>query len=191
MQSKAATVREYLDSLPPDRRQAIDAVRRTILKNLDTGFEEGMSYGMIGYYVPHRLYPAGYHCNPKLPLPFAGLASQKQYMSLYVMFCYDGCDMAEWFRTAWEKTGRKLDMGKCCIRFKRLEDVALEVVGEAFRRVTVKKWIGIYESSLGGRTNRKAGAASAKKRANPRSGVVVKKKKKTAGRTGTRAANKR
>jgi hypothetical protein len=88
MQSKAATVKAYLDSLPEDRRAAISVVRRTILDNLDKGFSEGMQYGMIGYFVPHKLYPAGYHCDPRQPLPFAGLASQKNYMALYLHGVY-------------------------------------------------------------------------------------------------------
>ena len=91
MQSKATTVSDYLASLPPDRRTAIEAVRKVILANLDKDYEEGMQYGMIGYYVPHRVYPAGYHCDPKQGLPFAGLASQKNYMSVYLMGLYCGC----------------------------------------------------------------------------------------------------
>src|SRR5262245_12097077 len=129
--SKAKTVKEYLAELPPDRRAALQAVREVILKNLDGGYEEGMQYGMIGYYVPHRVFPAGYHCDPKQPLPFAGLASQKNHMSLHLMAVYLGCDgqgetpNAKWFREAWTKTGKKLDMGKACIRFKKLDDVPL------------------------------------------------------------------
>lgn len=118
MQSKAATVAEYLAELPEDHRRAIEAVRKVILDNLDSGYEEGMQYGMIGYYVPHRIYPAGYHCDPKQPLPFAALASQKNYMSLYLMCIYGETPLAAWFREAWAKTGKKLDAGKACIRFK-------------------------------------------------------------------------
>ena len=146
--SKAATVADYLAELPPDRRTALSAVRSVILENLDKDYEEGMQYGMIGYYVPHRIFPAGYHCDPKQPLPFAGLASQKQYMSLFLMSVY-GCDDPDgkptgegaWFRKAWEKTGKKLDMGKACIRFKKLEDVPLDVIGEAIARVPARKYI--------------------------------------------------
>jgi hypothetical protein len=141
MQSKATTVEQYLAQLPEDRRQAIQAVRKVILKNLDKDYEEGMQYGMIGYYVPHRVYPAGYHCDPKQPLPFAGLASQKNYMSLYLMCIYGSSDHLDWFKRSWAKTGRKLDMGKSCIRFKKLEDVALDVVGEAIKRVPAKKYV--------------------------------------------------
>ncbi len=148
MQSKAATVKEYLAQLPSDRRQAIEALRAVILENLDAGFEEGMQYGMIGYYVPHSTFPAGYHCDPKQPLPFAGLASQKNYMSLYMMSEYgdEGADDA--FRAKWAKTGKKLDMGKCCIRFKRFEDLAIDVIADALKRMTARGYIAHYESCL-------------------------------------------
>jgi hypothetical protein len=146
--SKAPTVKEYLAELPAERRAAIEAVRAVILKNLDKDYEEGMQYGMIGYYVPHRVYPAGYRCDPRQPLPFAGLASQKNYMAIYLMSVC-GCihpskkPTAEgaWFRKAWMKTGKKLDMGTSCIRFKRLEDVPLGVIGEAIARVPARKYL--------------------------------------------------
>ena len=141
------TVADYLDSLPPERRAAIDAVRRVILANLPGGFEEGMQYGMIGYYVPHKIYPAGYHCNPKLPLPFVGLASQKNYMSVYLM-CYADEKMDKWFRQAWAKSGKKLDMGKCCIRFKKVDDLALDLIGEAVGRLSTDEYIKLYERSM-------------------------------------------
>ena len=155
MQSKAATATEYIASLPEDRKVAIEAVRKVVLANLGKGYSEGMTYGMIGYFVPHSVYPAGYHCDPKQPLPFAGLASQKNYMSLHMMSVYCGCDgggeteFLRWFREAWTKTGKKLDMGKACIRFKRLEDLSLEVIGEAIRRVPVEVYISNYELMLG------------------------------------------
>ncbi len=148
MQSKATTVEQYLAELPEDRRATIAAVRKVILKNLDKDFEEGMQYGGIGYFVPHRVFPAGYHCDPTKPLCFAGLGSQKNYISLGLMCVYGSESHAKWFRTAWAKTGKKLDMGKCCIRFKKLDDVPLEVIGEAIRRVSAKKYIEIYESLL-------------------------------------------
>lgn len=167
MQSKATTVRAYLRDLPPDRRQAVGAVRKVILDNLDKDYEEGMCYGMIAYSVPHRVYPAGYHCNPGLPLPFAGLASQKQYTSVYLMTCYAGGTPDEgWFRKAWAATGKKLDMGKCRIRFERVEDPALEVIGGAIRRLPVQACIEVYEQALTGSS--KTGAkklAAAKKKA--------------------------
>jgi hypothetical protein len=147
MQSKAATVAAYLAELPPERREAIAAIREVLLKNLPQGLEEGMQYGMIGYYVPHSVYPAGYHCDPKQPLPFACLASQKNYMSLYLMTLYGGGEQQAWFIDAWKRAGKKLDMGKCCVRFKRLEDVPLDVIGEAFRRVSIKNYIDHCEST--------------------------------------------
>jgi len=149
MQSKPSTVQEYLAQLPEDRRAALAAVRSVILKNLDKDYREGMQYGMIGYFVPHSVFPAGYHCDPKQPLPFAGLASQKGHMSLHLMCVYGHQPTADWFRTAWAKTGKKLDMGKACVRFKKLEDVPLEVVGEAIKRVPAKKYVEHYVSALG------------------------------------------
>src|SRR3954454_17556381 len=150
MQSKAPTVQAYLRSLPEDRRAAISAVRDVILKNLDAAYEEGMQYGVIGYYVPHHVYPKGYHCDTKQPLPFAALASQKNYMSVYLMGLYCGCvdgvsdnALMQWFREAWAKSGKKLDMGKACIRFKKVDDLALDVLGEAIRRVPAKKYIEV------------------------------------------------
>jgi hypothetical protein len=163
MQSKARTIEEYLASLPEDRREAIGAVRDTILKNLGTGFEEGMQYGMIGYFVPHSLYPAGYHCDPKQPLPFVALASQKGHMSLYLSGIYQSEELREWFIEAWQaeaakgKAG-KLDMGAGCVRFKRLEDVPLAVVGRAIKKVSVKQFVAQYEAVLGAGGKRKGAA---------------------------------
>jgi hypothetical protein len=145
MQSKANTVRDYLASLPDDRRKAIEAVRQVILDNIDPAFQETMQYGMIGYSVPHSIYPAGYHCDPKQPLPFAGLASQKNHMALYLFCVYVDEGDAERFQAAWKKSGKKLDMGKSCVRFKKLEDVALDVIGDVVRRADVKRFIATYE----------------------------------------------
>jgi hypothetical protein len=168
MQSKAATVEEYLAGLPEDRRAAIAAVRKVIRENLDVDYEEGMQYGMIGYYVPHRVYPAGYHCDPKQPLPFAALGSQKNYMSLHLMCVYLGCgegdaasQHARWFREAWAKTGKKMDMGKACIRFKKAEDLPLEVIGKAVKRVPAKKYIQYMEAAQAARGGSKAKKARA------------------------------
>lgn len=149
MQSKAKTVKEYLASLPEDRRKVIEAVRKVILKNLDKDFEEGMQYGGISYYVPHSKYPHGYHCDPKVALPFAGLGSQKNHISLGIMCHYYGSAEDKWFRSAWTKAGKKLDMGVCCVRFKKLDDVPLEVIGQAIKRVPAKKFIAMYEAALG------------------------------------------
>jgi hypothetical protein len=164
MQSKATTVEQYLSELPDDRRKALEAVRQVILKNLDKDYEEGIQYGMIGYYVPHRVYPAGYHCDPKQPLPFAGLASQKNYMSLYLMCVYGNSNHAKWFQEAWAKTGKTLDMGKSCVRFKKLEDLPLDVIGEAIQRVTARKYIEYCESAL--KTRSKPASKSANKAGN-------------------------
>ncbi|HEY8205878.1 MAG TPA: DUF1801 domain-containing protein [Myxococcaceae bacterium] len=145
MQSKAKTVSEYLKSLPEDRRRAVAAVRKVIRANLDGGYAEGMQYGVIGYYIPLSAFPAGYNGDPKQPLPFAALASQKNHLSLYLMGIYGSAPEARWFKEAWAKTGKKLDMGKSCIRFKRVEDVPLEVIGEAIRRCPAKTYIQWYQ----------------------------------------------
>ncbi|HEY0093423.1 MAG TPA: DUF1801 domain-containing protein [Archangium sp.] len=163
MQSKATTVAQDLASLPEDRRRAISAVRDVILKNLDDSYEEGMQYGMISYYVPHKVFPAGYHCDPKQPLPFASLASQKSHMAVYLMCNYGQPEQEKWFREAWAKTGKKLDMGKSCVRFKKLEDVALDVIGEAIRRVPAKAYIEHYESVIRPPEKKKAPAAAKRK----------------------------
>jgi len=148
MQTKPSTVDQYLSDLPADRRVALETVRGVILANLDKDYEEGIQYGVIGYFVPHRVFPAGYHCDPKQPLPFAGLASRKNYMTLHLMCIYDSSPLADWFREAWAKTGKKLDMGKACVRFKKVEDLALDVIGEAFRRVPAEKYIRHYEDAM-------------------------------------------
>lgn len=148
MQSKATTVNAYLSELSPDRRASIEAVRKVILANLDHDYEEGIQYGMIGYFIPHRIYPAGYHCDPKQPLPFVGLASQKNHMAVYMMCLYGDGSLTTWFQSEWKKTGKKLDMGKSCIRFKTSDDLALDVIGEAIRRVPASKYIEIYESAF-------------------------------------------
>ena len=144
--SKPATVKEYLAALPEDRRDALETVRQTILDALPEGYEEGMQYGMIGYYVPHSLYPAGYHCDPKQPLPFAQLASQKRHMSLYLFCIYTDEALKAWFADAWKKTGKKLDMGKGCVRFRTLDDAPLDVIAEAVSRVPVQDFIASYEA---------------------------------------------
>lgn len=194
MQSKASTVAEYLKNLPEDRRVAIGAVRKAILANLDTDYEEGMQYGMIGYFVPHRVYPAGYHCDPRQPLPFVGLASQKNHMSVYLMSVYADRDEEGWLRDRFAKAGKKLDMGKCCIRFKRLEDLPVEVIGEAVRRVPVKRHVEYYESALKKSGGGAKKAAAKKKTAAGSSGAktVAKTKKKAAstGVTKKRAARR-
>jgi hypothetical protein len=145
---KASTIEEYLESLPDDRRQAISAVREVINANLAPGFKEGMQYNMVGYYVPHTLYPAGYHCDKKQPLPFMGLGNQKGHMSLYMMFLYLDSPEDQAFREAYIATGKKLDMGASCVRFKKLEDLPLDVVAETIKVWTVEKYVDLYESML-------------------------------------------
>ncbi|MFM9994919.1 MAG: DUF1801 domain-containing protein [Phycisphaerales bacterium] len=148
MKSKATTVKDYLASLPEDRRAGIDAVRKVILKNLDKDYEEGMMWGMIGYAVPHRVWPLGYHCDPKKPLMMCSLASQKNNMTVYLMSVYGDKTEREWFQKAWAKTGKKLNMGGCCIHFKKLEDAALDVIGEAVRRTPAKAYVENYVRML-------------------------------------------
>lgn len=147
MRSEAATVEEYLAELPADRRAALRTVRSVVLANLGEGYEEGMQYGMIGWFVPHRVYPPGYHCDPEQPLPFASLASQKRHMALYLtcLHVHEGAD--DWFRKAWTATGRKADFGKSCIRFRKVGDLDLELVGEAIRRLPADEFIRSYEQS--------------------------------------------
>ena len=148
MQSKAKTVSDYLDSLPPDRKKIVTDLRKKIKSNLPKGFKEEMSYGMIGFVVPHSVYPKGYHVKPELPLPFINLASQKNYISLYHMGLIEG-PLLDWFRMEWKKkTTSRLDMGKCCIRFKKPEDVPLELIGELATKMTPAQWIDQYEAAV-------------------------------------------
>jgi len=184
MQSKAKTVTQYLAGLPADRREAIKAVRAVILKNLPKGYKEGMQYGMIGYFVPHSVYPPGYHCDPKQPLPFASLASQKNHMAIYLMCLYGNAEHEAWFRKAWAATGKKLDMGKSCVRFKKIDDVALKVIGASIKKVPVKKYIENYESVFkpAGKRPSKASArktAAKKTTAKPARKSAGKRSKKT------------
>ena len=181
MQSKATTVKQYLAELPADRRAAVSAVREVILKNLDKDYEEGMQYGMIGYYVPHRVYPAGYHCDPKQPLPFLGLASQKNNMAVYMMCLWGAGGLRKWFLDSWKKAGKKLDMGSACLRFKKVEDLALDVLGEVIRRVPAKTFIGQYESLFkAGNRDSRPGAGKAKSKKPEAKKTATAKKKKVA-----------
>lgn len=149
MQSTSKTVEEYLDSLPQDRTEPVTKLRNTILENLPDGFTEEMSYGMIGYVVPLNKYPDGYHCNPKLPLPFINLASQKNFIALYHMGIYAQPELLAWFTSEYPNySKRKLDMGKSCIRFKRFDDIPYELIGELVRKMSAEEWISIYEKNL-------------------------------------------
>lgn len=193
MQSEAKTVDQYLAELPDDRRESLHTVRAVMLKNLPTGYEEGMQYGMIGYYVPHSVYPPGYHCDPKQPLPFAGLASQKNHMSIYLMCIYADAEHEAWFRKAWAKSGKKLDMGKSCVRFKKADDVPLKVIGEAIKRVPVKKFIERYESVIkpAGKTGGKSSTRKAKKTSPTAKSSARKSTSRRAKKTTPKAAKKR
>lgn len=135
-----------------------------ILENVPEGFEEGIQYGMIGYYVPHRLYPAGYHCDPEEPLPFAGLRSAKNHMALYMMSIYGDEATARWFRKAYLASGKKLDMGKACICFKKLDDLPLDVIGQAVACVSVQQYVARCESDLAARKKAKKKTTAKKKK---------------------------
>lgn len=148
MQSEAKTVDQYLAELPADRRVLLEEVRKMILDNVNEGFEEGMQYGMIGYYVPHRIFPAGYHCKPSEPLPFLSLASQKNYCSLYAMSLYSDTESLAAFQSAWKATGKKLNMGKSCIRFKKLDDLALDLIADHLRGITVDAYVDSYIQAI-------------------------------------------
>lgn len=169
MQSKASTVAQYLTELPADRRAVIERVRAVIRANADPLIEEGMQYGMIGYHIPHSVYPPGYHCDPRQPLPFICLASQRNYLSLHLGFVYGRPEVETKFRAAWAKTGKRLDMGKACLRFRKLEDLALDVLADSIRSVSVRKFIEFYESALRDvrrRKNAPSSADSTRRRAN-------------------------
>lgn len=149
MQSKVTTVQEYINELPNDRREAIEKLRKVISKNLPKGFEETIGYGMIGYVVPHSIYPKGYHCDTKQPLPFISLASQKNFIALYHMGIYAEPTLLEWFVSEFPKHAKsKLDMGKSCIRFKKIDDIPFELIGELASKMTTEDWINRYESAF-------------------------------------------
>lgn len=149
MQSKANTPEEYIESLSADRKKAVSEIRKVIKKNLPKGFKEVMGYGMIGYVIPHSMYPDGYHCNPELPLPFINLASQKNYIALYHMGIYGDQGLLNWFTKEYSKYSKsKLDMGKSCIRFKKPEDIPFKLIGELVSKITPEDWIKIYEKYL-------------------------------------------
>ncbi len=150
VKSDAATVEEYLAGLPEERREAMQAVRQVVLANLPDGYEECMAYGMIGYVVPLSRYPDTYN---KQPLGFAALASQKQYMSLYLNNVYDNPETLEWFTSAYTASGKRLNMGKSCVRFKRLDDLPLDVVGQAIARTSVDDFLTSYEESRSKKTS--------------------------------------
>ncbi len=149
MQSKATSPAQYISELPDDRKEVISKLRQTILNNLPKGFEEQMSYGMLGYVVPHSRYPDGYHCSPELPLPFINLASQKNFVALYHSGIYASTELYDWFVGEYPKYVKtKLDMGKSCVRFKKLETIPYELIGELCTKMTVAEWITLYEKNI-------------------------------------------
>ncbi len=148
MTSKAKTPDEYIAELPEDRKPAMIQLRETILKNLPTGFSEEMSYGMIGYVVPHSIYPKGYHSTPKLPLPFLNIASQKNTITMYNMGFADK-KLLEWFTDTYPKHSKtKLDMGKSCVHFKKIDQIPYALIGELVSKVSVEDWIECYEKNV-------------------------------------------
>jgi uncharacterized protein YdhG (YjbR/CyaY superfamily) len=149
MPSKATNVESYINELPEERKNIINELRKVILKNLPKGFAEEMSYGMIGFSVPHSIYPNGYHCDPKQPLPFLSMASQKNFIALYHMGIYMNPALMDWFTAEYAKRVKgKLDMGKSCIRFKKMEQIPFDLIGELASKMTVKEWIDCYEKAL-------------------------------------------
>ncbi len=149
MNYKANSPEEYIDQLPEDRQPVITKLRTVITKNLPDGFEEQMSYGMLGFVVPHSLYPDGYHCDPKLPLPFINLASQKNFIAVYHSGIYADSKLHDWFVGEYPKAVKtKLDMGKSCIRFKKMETIPYELIGELCAKMTVEEWIARYEKNV-------------------------------------------
>ena len=149
MQSKATTPEEYLSELPEDRKAAMTKLRDTIKEKLPEGFKEVMSYGMIGFVVPHESYPSGYHCNPKLPLPFINLGSQKNFIAIHHLGIYADTNLLEWFVTEYPKHVKtKLDMGKGCIRFKKMDTIPFDLIGELVGKISMQDWISAYEKNL-------------------------------------------
>lgn len=149
MQSKALTPEQYLAELPEDIKEAMLKLRNAIKDNLPKGFEEVMSYGMLGYVVPHSIYPNGYHCSPQLPLPFINVASQKNFIAVYHMGIYSNKNLLDWFVSEYPKhTKTKLDMGKSCLRFKKVDDIPFEFIGELATKMSVEDWISTYEKAL-------------------------------------------
>lgn len=149
MRIEAATPEEYLENVAEERKSVMRRLHNLIMENLPQGFEPNIGYGMMGYVVPHSLYPAGYHCDPKQPLPFMGLASQKNNISFYHMGIYADPELLEWFTTEYPKYSKtKLDMGKSCIRFKKEENIPFPLLAELVRKMKAEDWIRLYEANL-------------------------------------------
>ncbi len=140
---------KYIEQIQEERKAVFQELRATIKDNLPNGFEEQMSYGMIGYVVPHKLYPKGYHCDPKLPLPFLSIASQKNFIAVYHMGIYADEKLLKWFTEEFPKHSKsKLDMGKSCIRFKKMNDIPLHLISELCQKMTPQQWIELYEKAF-------------------------------------------
>lgn len=149
MKANGTNLEEILANIPEDRKEAFNRLHQTIVDNLPKGFEAAISYGGLGYVVPHSIYPNGYHCKPVEPLPFAGLASQKNSVNFYHMGIYSKPELLEWFAAEYPKHSKlKLDMGKSCIRFKKMDQIPFELIGELMKKITVEDWIKIYEGNL-------------------------------------------
>lgn len=146
---KATTVDDYIEQLPPERKKPFSELRNHIKKNLPKGFAETISYGMPAFVVPHSKYPAGYHCDPKQPLPFISIASQKNFLALYHMGIYADPKLLNWFTAEYAKQVKtKLDMGKSCIRFKKPDDIPFTLIGELVSKMTPADWISLYEANV-------------------------------------------
>ena len=149
MQFKSKTILEYISQLTEDRKKPISKLRNIITQNIDRGFSEEINYGMIGWVVPHSLYPEGYHCDPKLPLPFMSIASQKHFIAVYHMGVYANPKLLEWFISEYPKhCSTKLDMGKSCIRLKKIENIPYNLIGELVAKMSANDWITLYESNV-------------------------------------------
>ncbi|WP_299433098.1 DUF1801 domain-containing protein [uncultured Aquimarina sp.] len=149
MQYKANTPDEYIEAIPEERKEVMQNLRKVIWDNLPAGFSEVMNYGLIGYVIPHEKYPNGYHCDPKLPLPFMNIASQKNFIAVYHMGIYADKELMDWFVGEYPKYVKtKLDMGKSCIRFKKIDQIPLKLIGELAAKMTPEKWIEIYEANI-------------------------------------------
>lgn len=149
MQTPGTTPDEWINNVPEERKEALNKLRKTILDNLPEGFRECINYGMIGYVVPHSLYPSGYHCDPKLPLPFLSFASQKNFIAFYHMGLYANPELLNWFVSEYQQVSKtKLDMGKSCVRFKKPDQIPFDLIGKLVSKVKPEEWIALYEKNL-------------------------------------------
>ena len=149
MNLKAANPKEYLENLPDTQREAVKKLRQVVIKNMPKGLKEVMAYGALGYVVPHAVYPDGYHCDPKQPLPFISIAAQKNSITLHHMGIYANPVLLKWFITEYPKhCTSKLDMGKGCVRFKKPDQIPFQLVAELLAKMSVEEWIKLYETNL-------------------------------------------